>query len=430
MIDNGIRIFNYYESVWNTGAQYFKINKKISYHMKFYCVTKLTNLKDELNEEETKKLISMINHLKELKKILSKDDINISKDEYNKFYKKIFIAIDTEDKETNVTYQTSQRFNFVSDVLEAYKVWDNKIVVLQAYCRYKAKNIEECLNKGLIPEKTRYQDFKYNPGMEYQYFTPCEMHDNFGKIKNSSFNSYNNSNNNMNVNNNNFNGNNNNMGFGMNNNFQNSNFNNNQNFNQQNNNYNNSPQENFNINNNNVQEMNNKEYELKKEENLKKSTENIKNNNFNNNNFNNNNNNFNNNNNNNNNINNNNNYNINNNNNNNINNNNNYNINNNNYQNYNNNSNYFPSFSSQLFKKSYVNKIINNDSLLETGFKINQYNDEQYLNKQSENIIKINKEIIKEIRNQNYEKAIQFITNNISILKNFPKKKTVTTIVD
>jgi hypothetical protein len=117
-------------------------------------------------------------------------------------------------------------------------------------------------------------------------------------------------------------------------------------------------------------------------------------------------------------------------NNNNINNNNNYNINNNNYQNYNNNSNYFPSFSSQLFKKSYVNKIINNDSLLETGFKINQYNDEQYLNKQSENIIKINKEIIKEIRNQNYEKAIQYITNNISILKNFPKKKTVTTIVD
>ena len=417
MIDNGIRIFNYYESVWNTGAQYFKINKKISYHMKFYCVTKLTNLKDELNEEETKKLISMINHLKELKKILSKDDINISKDEYNKFYKKIFIAIDNEDKETNVTYQTSQRFNFVSDVLEAYKVWDNKIVVLQAYCRYKAKNIEECLNKGLIPEKTRFQDFKYNVGMEYQYFTPCEMNDNFGKIKNSSFNSYNNSNNNMNVNNNNFNGNNNNMNFGMNNNnFQNSNFNNNQNFNQQNNNnYNNSPQENFNINNNNnVQEMNNKEYELKKEENLKKSTENIKNNNFNNNNFNNNNNNFNNNN----------------NNNNNINNNNNYNINNNNYQNYNNNSNYFPSFSSQLFKKSYVNKIINNDSLLETGFKINQYNDEQYLNKQSENIIKINKEIIKEIRNQNYEKAIQFITNNISILKNFPKKKTVTTIVD
>ena len=417
MIDNGIRIFNYYESVWNTGAQYFKINKKISYHMKFYCVTKLTNLKDQLNEEETKKLISMINHLKELKKILSKDDINISKDEYNKFYKKIFIAIDTEDKETNVTYQTSQRFNFVSDVLEAYKVWDNKIVFLQAYCRYKAKNIEECLNKGLIPEKTRFQDFKYNVGMEYQYFTPCEMNDNFGKIKNSSFNSYNNSNNNMNVNNNNFNGNNNNMGFGMNNNnFQNSNFNNNQNFNQQNNNnYNNSPQENFNIN-NNVQEMNNKEYELKKEENLKKSTENIKNNNFNNNNFNNNNNNnFNNNN---------------NNNNNNINNNNNYNINNNNYQNYNNNSNYFPSFSSQLFKKSYVNKIINNDSLLETGFKINQYNDEQYLNKQSENIIKINKEIIKEIRNQNYEKAIQFITNNISILKNFPKKKTVTTIVD
>jgi predicted metal-dependent hydrolase len=97
---------------------------------------------------------------------------------------------------------------------------------------------------------------------------------------------------------------------------------------------------------------------------------------------------------------------------------------NNNFQNFNN-----FSFNSQIFKKSYVNKIINNDNnLLETGFKINQYNDENYLNKQIENLIKINKEIIKEIRKQNYEKAIQFITNNISILKNFPKKKTITTI--
>ena len=39
--------------------------------------------------------------------------------------------------------------------------------------------------KGLIPEKTRFQDFKYNTGMEYQYFTPCEMYDNFGKIPSS-----------------------------------------------------------------------------------------------------------------------------------------------------------------------------------------------------------------------------------------------------
>ena len=93
MFDNGIRIFNYYESVWNTGTQYFKINKKISYHMKLYCATKLTNLRDQLNEDEKNKLISMINQLKEIKKGLTKDEINISKDEYNNFCKKIFFAI-------------------------------------------------------------------------------------------------------------------------------------------------------------------------------------------------------------------------------------------------------------------------------------------------------------------------------------------------
>ena len=393
MFDNGIRIFNYYESVWNTGTQYFKINKKISYHMKLYCVTKLTSLRDQLNEDEKNKLISMINQLKEIKKVLTKDEINISKEEYNNFYKKIFFAIDNEEKETNVSHQTCVRFNYVSDVLEAYKIWDNKIVILQAYCRYKAKTIEDSLNKGLIPEKTPLQDFKYVNGMEYQYFTPCESVDNFGKIKKSSFNNNNNPSMNgsvnMNSNNNNYNFNN---GFNNNNNFQSANFNN-QTPNQ---NYVNNNQQNNNIyNNNNLQEQNN----LNKDEN---NTENLKRSNLNNNNYNNNN------------INNNVNHNS-----------NNYNNNmNNNFKNFNN-----FSFNSQIFKKSYVNKIINNDNnLLETGFKINQYNDENYLNKQTENLIKINKEIIKEIRKQNYEKAIQFITNNISILKNFPKKKTITTI--
>ena len=87
MISNGIRLFNYYESVWNTGSQYFKINRKISYHMKLYSVTELTRLKDELSEEETLKLISMITELKEIRKKLLPEEINIQKKDID--YKKM-----------------------------------------------------------------------------------------------------------------------------------------------------------------------------------------------------------------------------------------------------------------------------------------------------------------------------------------------------
>jgi len=249
MIGNGIRLFNYYESVWNTGSQYFKINRKIAYHMKLYTVTELTRLKDDLSEEELNKLISMITELKEIKKKLLPEETTIQKKDYIKFYKNLFLAIDKEDKEKIVSFQTSERFNYVSDVLEAYKFWeknDNNILILQAYCRYKAKLIEDNLKKGLVPGKMKFQDFKYINGMEYQYFTACDVNG-FNK-SNQNFNFNNNNVNNNNFNNQQFNNNNMNNNNSMNNN--NNNMNNNNNNNNMNNNMNNNNMNNNNINNN------------------------------------------------------------------------------------------------------------------------------------------------------------------------------------
>ena len=55
MFKNGIDMFYYYESIWNTGEFIFKMNKTIGYIVKLFVVNVLNKLINSFSEENKQK---------------------------------------------------------------------------------------------------------------------------------------------------------------------------------------------------------------------------------------------------------------------------------------------------------------------------------------------------------------------------------------
>ena len=55
MIKNGIDIFYYYESIWNSGDYIFQFNKTIGYIVKLFVVNSLKKFENFINEDNKQK---------------------------------------------------------------------------------------------------------------------------------------------------------------------------------------------------------------------------------------------------------------------------------------------------------------------------------------------------------------------------------------
>ena len=174
MLKNGIDIFYYYESIWNTSS--FIINyldKKIGYLIKYFVISELIKQKDYLSKQNKEALISYIQNVKEIKNSSSDDELLITYDYYINFVQNIYNKVYKEDLEGKITLQTAQKFILSADMIEVFKIFnlfDYQLQRLQQFCRYKSKIIDDLLKKGKKPPSGGLKDFIYNPENDMKYF--------------------------------------------------------------------------------------------------------------------------------------------------------------------------------------------------------------------------------------------------------------------
>jgi hypothetical protein len=173
MLKNGIDFFYYYESIWNSGDYIFKFNKTIGYIVKLFVVNVFKNSDNFLKEENKEKLNAFFQEFQNILNQLSYNEKNINLNLYSNFVEDAFHKVINEDLNQNITYQTVRNFRIVGDLFEVFQFFnalDNQLLRLQQFCRWKAKYIEDCLNKGDNPIRGGLNEFVYYPENDPKYF--------------------------------------------------------------------------------------------------------------------------------------------------------------------------------------------------------------------------------------------------------------------
>ena len=204
MLKNGIDIFYYYESIWNTSSFIMNnLDKKIGYLIKYFVISELIKQKDYLSNKNKETLISYIENVKEIKKSSSNDDLSINCDYYINFVQNIYNKTYNEDLKGTITFQTAQKFILSADMIEVFKIFnlfDFQLQRLQQFCRYKSMIIDDILKQGKKPPSGGLKDFIYNPENDLKYFIQFNQ---LSKRRNSDVSNFNSNLNNNNVLNNN-----------------------------------------------------------------------------------------------------------------------------------------------------------------------------------------------------------------------------------
>ena len=178
MIKNGIDIFYYYESIWNSGDYIFQFNKTIGYIVKLFVVNVFKNSDNFLKEENKEKLNAFFQEFQNILNQLSYNEKNINLNLYSNFVEDAFHKVINEDLNQNITYQTVRNFRIIGDLIEVFQYFnslDNQLLRLQQFCRWKAKYIEDCLNKGENLIRGGLNEFIYNPENDPKYFIQFNM---------------------------------------------------------------------------------------------------------------------------------------------------------------------------------------------------------------------------------------------------------------
>ena len=178
MIKNGIDIFYYYESIWNSGDYIFQFNKTIGYIVKLFVVNSLKKFENFINEDNKQKSYIIFQEFQNILNQLSYDEKNFNLNFYSNFVEDAFQKVINEDLNQNITYQTVRNFRIIGDLIEVFQYFnalDNQLLRLQQFCRWKAKYIEDCLNKGENPIRGGLNEFIYNPENDPKYFIQFNM---------------------------------------------------------------------------------------------------------------------------------------------------------------------------------------------------------------------------------------------------------------
>ena len=181
MFKNGIDIFYYYESIWNSGDYIFQFNKTIGYIVKLFVVNSLKKFENFINEDNKQKSYIIFQEFQNVLNQLSYDEKNFNLNLYSNFVEDAFQKVINEDLNQNITYQTVRNFRIVGDLIEVFQYFnalDNQLLRLQQFCRWKAKYIEDCLNKGENPIRGGLNEFIYNPENDPKYFIQFNMNSN------------------------------------------------------------------------------------------------------------------------------------------------------------------------------------------------------------------------------------------------------------
>ena len=191
MFKNGIDIFYYFESIWNTSTFIMDhLDKKIGYLMKYYVISELIKQKDYLSNNNKQILISYIQNVKEIKNSSSNDELLINYDYYINFVQNIYNKTYNEDLKGDITLQTAQKFILSADMIEVFKIfnlYDFQLQRLQQFCRYKSMMIDISIQKGNKPPSGGLKDFIYNPQNDLKYFIPFNQ---LSKRRNSEVNNF------------------------------------------------------------------------------------------------------------------------------------------------------------------------------------------------------------------------------------------------
>ena len=178
MIKNGIDIFYYYESIWNSGDYIFQFNKTIGYIVKLFVVNSLKKFENFINEDNKQKSYIIFQEFQNILNQLSYDEKNFNLNFYSNFVEDAFQKVINEDLNQNITYQTVRNFRIIGDLIEVFQYFnalDNQLLRLQQFCRWKAKYIEDCLNKGENPIRGGLNEYIYNPENDPKYFIQFNM---------------------------------------------------------------------------------------------------------------------------------------------------------------------------------------------------------------------------------------------------------------
>lgn len=193
MLKNGIEIYYYYESIWNTGELIYKSNKKIGYFIKLFSLSKINQFFNYLKEKDKEKCYSLFNYFSRLENEISNEELEINLSIYSKYVKRVFDLVNNEDLNGDITYKTVKKFIVTADLIEVFEYFnslDENMLKIQQYFRYKAYNIQNCLNNGINPIRGGFNEFKYNPNLD------CKIFIQFNNYKSLNLNNYSRNNNN------------------------------------------------------------------------------------------------------------------------------------------------------------------------------------------------------------------------------------------
>lgn len=157
----------------------------ISYYTLRYAVSLAMEYRKQnpTNQVVTEYLSNMLN-LMEVKKS-EINNVQNTKEHYEKFITMLFVSADTEDRKSGSTKKTAQKFLILSYFIEAFNVieelpqnWEEKRI----YCKWKTADILKSIKKGEKPlpggpnerdgsEETK-QSFNSDSKNEYSYNPP------------------------------------------------------------------------------------------------------------------------------------------------------------------------------------------------------------------------------------------------------------------
>ena len=143
-----------FRPLWEGGKNIGKINAKISYQIRLFCVRELTNIckknPGEFDENEKGELVKMINELKQEKKNISPENQNCEIQEYEIFLNKFFEQLEYEEKNETVTLNTCSKFRLMASFIDVLSFWgpiNEPMLKRKKYCLKKCADIFNSLKK-------------------------------------------------------------------------------------------------------------------------------------------------------------------------------------------------------------------------------------------------------------------------------------------